>query len=414
VGVRRRGAGTAVAALLLALPAATVAHADAPPTPTSLAQAQSDLDESSAATRAAVTALREAEAALPAARATADAAQQRLSAAEAVRDVALDRLQAVQSAELSAQRSSEDLADAAAAQHAQLVRLVRQTYIDGPATSGPAQLTLLLDARSPADFADGLVTVQRALDGRRRALDDALAVVTQAQAQQEALTRRRTDVAAAQQQAQSALEAVQAVQRAAANALARVDALVRQRGDAVAAAQAASAQDEAQYEQLLAEGSQLGQQLAGDGLAGVDEPLRFVVPVPGSLQRPATGPVTSPFGMRVHPVTGVYKLHTGVDWGVPCGTPVAAAATGRVLAAGQNVAYGNRIVLVHDGVGPEHLRIATTYNHLSRIDVAVGQQVSAGQVLGLSGTTGYSTGCHLHFEVWAGGRYVDPVPWLVP
>ncbi|HEU4676699.1 MAG TPA: M23 family metallopeptidase, partial [Motilibacteraceae bacterium] len=60
------------------------------------------------------------------------------------------------------------------------------------------------------------------------------------------------------------------------------------------------------------------------------------------------------------------------------------------------------------------LRIATTYNHLSRIDVAVGQQLSAGQVLGLSGTTGYSTGCHLHFEVWAGGQYVDPLPWLVP
>ncbi|MGN6330247.1 MAG: M23 family metallopeptidase [Motilibacteraceae bacterium] len=412
--MRRRGAGTAVVALLLALPVATVAHADAPPPPTSLAQAQSDLDESSATTRAAVTALREAEAALPAARATADAAQQRLTAAEAVRDVALDRLQAVQSAELSAQRSSEDLADAAAAQHAELVRLVRQTYIDGPASGGPAQLTLLLDARSPADFADGLVTVQRALDGRRRAMDDALNVVTQARAQQDALTRRRTDVAAAQQQAQAALEAVAAVQRAAADALARVDALVRQRGDALAAAQAASAQDEAQYQQLLAEGSQLGQQLAGDGLAGVDEPLQLVTPVPGSLQRPATGPITSPFGMRVHPVTGVYKLHSGVDWGVPCGTPVSAAATGRVLAAGRNIAYGNRIVLVHDDVGPEHLRIATTYNHLSRIDVTVGQQVSAGQVVGLSGTTGYSTGCHLHFEVWAGGQYVDPLPWLAP
>lgn len=412
MGVRRRGAFAALAAVLFALTSIPSAGADT--TPTSLAQAQSDLDESSAATRAAVTALRQAESALPGARAAADAAQRRLAAAEAVRDAALDRLQAVQSSELSAQRSSEDLADAAAAQHAELVRLVRQTYIDGPATSGPAQLTLLLDARSPADFADGLVTVQRALDGRRRALDDALAVVTQARAQQDALTRRRTDVAAAQQQAQAALEAVQAVQASAADALARVDALVRQRGDALAAAQAAAAQDEAQYQQVLAEGAQLGQQLAGDGLAGMDEPPRFVAPVPGSLQRPAAGPTTSPFGMRVNPVTGVYKLHSGVDWGVPCGTPVSAAAAGRVLAAGRNVAYGNRIVLVHDGIGSEHLRIATTYNHLSRIDVAVGQQVSAGQVLGLSGTTGYSTGCHLHFEVWAGGRYVDPVPWLVP
>ncbi|MGN6243784.1 MAG: M23 family metallopeptidase [Motilibacteraceae bacterium] len=410
--MRRPGAFAALAAVVLALTPIPVAEADT--SPTSLSQAQSDLDESSAATRAAVTALRDAEAALPAARAAADAAQQRLTAAEAVRDEALDRLQAAQTAELSAQRSSEDLADSAAAQHAELVRLVRQTYIDGPATSGPAQLTLLLDARSPADFADGLVTVQRALDGRRRALDDALTVVAQAKAQQASLTRQRTDVAAAQQRAQAALEAVQAVRQAAVDALARVDALVGARSSALAAAQAAAAQDEAQYQQLLAEGAQLGQQLAGDGLAGMDEQLRFVAPVPGSLQRPAAGPITSPFGMRVHPVTGVYKLHSGVDWGVPCGTPVAAAAAGRVLAAGRNVAYGNRIVLVHDDVGPEHLRIATTYNHLSRIDVAVGQQVAAGQVLGLSGTTGYSTGCHLHFEVWAGGRYVDPLPWLSP
>jgi murein DD-endopeptidase MepM/ murein hydrolase activator NlpD len=122
----------------------------------------------------------------------------------------------------------------------------------------------------------------------------------------------------------------------------------------------------------------------------------------GDLLRPVGGPVTSPFGMRVHPITGVRKLHDGTDFGVPCGTPVHAAAAGRVTSSGTAGAYGQRVVVGH-GAGTE-----TSYSHLSRRDVAVGEAVSPGDVVGLVGSTGSSTGCHLHFMVVQDGTPTDP------
>ncbi len=126
----------------------------------------------------------------------------------------------------------------------------------------------------------------------------------------------------------------------------------------------------------------------------------------GMLVRPVGGPVTSPFGMRVHPVTGVRKLHDGTDFGVPCGTPVRAAAGGTVMASGDAGAYGLRVTLRH-GEGLE-----TSYAHLSVPSVRVGATVAAGDVIGRSGTTGLSTGCHLHFMVVEGGTPVDPMSRL--
>ncbi|MFF4492593.1 peptidoglycan DD-metalloendopeptidase family protein [Streptomyces sp. NPDC001546] len=121
-------------------------------------------------------------------------------------------------------------------------------------------------------------------------------------------------------------------------------------------------------------------------------------------------PVTSPFGMRVHPTTGVYKLHTGMDFGVGEGTPVLAAKEGVVTFAGWNTAYGNRVIISHGTINGA--QISTTYNHMSALNVGVGQQVGVGAVVGLVGTTGYSTGAHLHFEVQRNGECVNPAPWI--
>ena len=126
----------------------------------------------------------------------------------------------------------------------------------------------------------------------------------------------------------------------------------------------------------------------------------------GDLTRPVGGPITSPYGMRVHPITGVRKLHDGTDFGVPCGTPVHAAGAGTVVGRSTDPAYGRRIVIDHGG------GIETSYNHLSAQAVSVGQRVAAGDVIGRSGTTGLSTGCHLHFMAVKGGRPVDPMGYL--
>jgi murein DD-endopeptidase MepM/ murein hydrolase activator NlpD len=122
--------------------------------------------------------------------------------------------------------------------------------------------------------------------------------------------------------------------------------------------------------------------------------------------------VTSPYGSRQHPLTGVTKLHTGVDFAAAQGAQVYAARGGQVVFAALTSAYGNRVVVDHGTI--EGKRLQTTYSHLSRIDVAVGQTVATGAPVGLAGSTGLSTGPHLHFEVIYDGYYTDPQPWLAP
>jgi len=127
---------------------------------------------------------------------------------------------------------------------------------------------------------------------------------------------------------------------------------------------------------------------------------------PSSLRRPVGGSITSPYGMRVHPVTGVRKLHDGTDFGAACGAPVHAAAGGTVTEVGSSGAYGRRVVVEH-GSGLE-----TSYSHLSSYATRAGERVAVGDPLGLVGSTGMSTGCHLHFMVRRDGRTVDPMTLL--
>ncbi|MBC7596204.1 MAG: peptidoglycan DD-metalloendopeptidase family protein [Kineosporiaceae bacterium] len=126
----------------------------------------------------------------------------------------------------------------------------------------------------------------------------------------------------------------------------------------------------------------------------------------GSFRRPVGGPITSPFGMRVHPITGVRKLHDGTDFGVPCGTPVHAAASGIVITSEFAAAYGNRVILQHEG------GLTSSYNHLSVESARVGDRVQVGDIVGNSGTSGLSTGCHLHFMVEKEDKPVNPMNWL--
>jgi murein DD-endopeptidase MepM/ murein hydrolase activator NlpD len=114
--------------------------------------------------------------------------------------------------------------------------------------------------------------------------------------------------------------------------------------------------------------------------------------------------------MRMHPILRVYKLHDGTDFGAACGTPIYAAADGQVVSAYFDGAYGNRVILANGTVSGTSL--ATSYNHLTSDTVSIGQSVKRGQVIGYAGTTGYSTGCHLHFMVYRNGATTDPMAWL--
>lgn len=126
----------------------------------------------------------------------------------------------------------------------------------------------------------------------------------------------------------------------------------------------------------------------------------------GALGWPCSGKITSEFGNRIHPILKTKKLHTGLDIGVPTGTPIKAAADGTVIKAAWNNSYGNMVMIDH-GSG-----IATLYAHNSKLLVSTGQTVTRGQQIAAAGSTGQSTGPHCHFEVRLNGAYQNPRNYL--
>lgn len=129
--------------------------------------------------------------------------------------------------------------------------------------------------------------------------------------------------------------------------------------------------------------------------------VKFKIPFP------VQGAITSPFGLRKHPVTGLYKLHNGVDFGVPEGTPIIAPADGKVEVVNNSTTGGKQIVIRHNW-------FYTGYAHLSQQLVSVGQQVKQGDIIGYTGSTGQVTGPHLHFTVKAlNFTYLNPKNYLI-
>ena len=124
--------------------------------------------------------------------------------------------------------------------------------------------------------------------------------------------------------------------------------------------------------------------------------------------KPAVAPITSPYGMRMHPVYHVMRLHAGTDLGAPCRAPIMDAHDGVVVGAGPASGYGNLITIDHGG------GIVTRYAHMFNdgVLVRVGQQVAAGQQIARVGSNGVGTACHLHYEVRINGAFTDPAPFM--
>ena len=125
------------------------------------------------------------------------------------------------------------------------------------------------------------------------------------------------------------------------------------------------------------------------------------------------GSRTGPFGNRFHPILKVWRLHTGVDIGNTCNKPIVAASAGRVTFVGQMTGGGNTIVISHGTFAGVRL-VETKYLHLRSTLVRAGQSVSSGQVIGMTGNTGLSTVCHLHFSTYENGKPVDPQKYIGP
>jgi murein DD-endopeptidase MepM/ murein hydrolase activator NlpD len=139
-----------------------------------------------------------------------------------------------------------------------------------------------------------------------------------------------------------------------------------------------------------------GDMVAADGFGGD-------AVEPRAIGAPVAGHITSLYGMRRHPILGFVRMHAGVDFGAPYGSPIYAVADGVVSFAGRHGGHGNYVRLEHGGGN------GTGYGHMSRIAVSPGAHVSAGQVIGYVGSSGLSTGPHLHFEAYQGGHTINPL-----
>lgn len=141
--------------------------------------------------------------------------------------------------------------------------------------------------------------------------------------------------------------------------------------------------------------------------AAIDESGQPLPQNSGGYVRPVGGPITSSYGYRTHPVLGYSKMHDGVDFGASCGTPVHSVQSGTVIAVEYNGASGKRVKVDH-GNG-----VVTGYYHLQSYGTSVGATVEAGEVVGYVGSTGRSTGCHLHFaKMDEAGNYSNPMSLL--
>lgn len=157
---------------------------------------------------------------------------------------------------------------------------------------------------------------------------------------------------------------------------------------------------EKQLQELYKTEKQLKEIIKKQQLAAKYEGGQMMWPVPERYR------ISSPFGWRTHPIFGTKKMHTGIDIPAPRGHNIVAANSGRVQYAGGLGGYGNVVIIDHGG------GITTLYAHNSRLTVKAGQTVKKGQVIAKAGSTGYSTGPHLHFEVRKNGEYTNPEKWV--
>lgn len=374
-------------------------------------QVRSTLEGASKDVVAAAVAVRTAQAQLATAQAASATATAALAAAVAHDQQLAANLAVAQAEQAKAGRAVAVGVAAQQGARLELARMVRETYMG----SGLSGLSVALGADNPEDFADRVALAGVALRSKGNAVDELAVRQADLRARTAKLQAAAAEVDVLKQQSAAAVTARRVAQQAADAARARTAALLAQEQAALKVAQTKVGAERARLDALQQEQAKLQAMLAARARAqaaarrqqggGIGAPG----PSSGYLSYPANGPITSPFGLRYHPILHIWRLHSGIDFGIPCGTPVHAAAPGLVISAGWAGGYGNRIVIDHGYV--DGVDLATTYNHLTRI-VAGGGHVSRGQLIAYSGTTGLSTGCHLHFETLVNGSYVNPVNWL--
>lgn len=361
--------------------------------------------------------LQDAKRRLPGARKDLSAANSQLEAAKEKDRRLAERLSDARAAQQRATDKLNDSRKSIAKNQSEVAKLARRAYRNGGVSSNTA---IWLQASQGDDLVGAVSMVSSAVQAQStvlRELREDRAVQRNARAR---LTAVRAKVAELKKKSAANVVVREAAQRKAEEVAANLSTLVATTKKESATLAAAKSKTKGKLKHERAEQKALAAKILKQQRA--DRRAKRYADAGASsassssssnayLQNPAPGyPVTSNFGWRYHPIYHTRKLHAGTDFGVPCGTTVHAAAPGRVISAGYRTGAGNEVVINHGTVHGGQL--ATAYKHNTRLLVHAGQRVSRGQAISISGTTGWSTGCHLHFEVLRNGQYQNPLDWL--
>jgi murein DD-endopeptidase MepM/ murein hydrolase activator NlpD len=402
-----------------------------------IAKTKSDLNESTKALSAAAVAVDKAQDKLEAAAAKLSTTRQELASAKA-KDVEMAaKLQQARvdlAAAITAVAAGQARLDAEQAKAGQMIRdqYQQQTNL--------MPIAVLVDPNSTEDLQTRLQWSTTLFDSTQAQIDRLTLLQRQLNAARVRQAEFEGKVAAARQDAAANLKIQKALESRAAEEEATVAQLVRQRKEAEGAAADDVAEDKARYADLIKERAAVERRIAARIAKAAAARKRAAERAAAERKRashkasakksqrpsqhrsstmsdaghgfsfPVPARITSPFGMRFHPVLHYWKLHDGTDFGASCGTPIRAPRAGRVAERYYNAGYGNRLMIDHGYIGGRY--VTTGYNHASRYIVHVGQHVRKGQVIGYVGTTGFSTGCHLHLMVWLNGRLRNPMTWF--
>lgn len=404
-----------------------------------ISKTRSEMSESSKAASDAAVALTKAEQQLKDAQDALAKTEQDVADAQKKDDQLAKQLKSAQDALAKAVAAVQDGQKRLAAQKAVVGAIVRD---DVQKQTSLLPLAMLTTSTSMSDLANRIQISQTMLDTNQEKFNTYTNLQKQLVAEKATQAKLEKQVAADKAASAANLKNKQALEAQAQTQQATVAKLVKQRKAAQAAADKAAADDKAHYADLQSEDAKvqkrIAAQLAADRAAAAARrkaarlaAVRSARPSSGGGghssssggDAPGTGraaphgaiwpviaPITSPYGMRFHPILHIWELHDGTDLGAACGTPIESPYSGRVTEEYFNVGYGNRLIIDNGEIDGHY--ITTSMNHAQRYIVHVGQHVRQGQVLGYVGATGWATGCHLHLMVWKDGVKINPMTWF--
>jgi len=370
-----------------------------------ISAASGDLEESSSALRAAVAKLSAARHELTVAQGVLSAARAKVAAARLVDQEMQTRLEAavarLEVARADLVRGRQQVGD----QRDHVANTITDYYEQGdPRLLG---LASVLDAENPADITRRLSFMDTVVGQETQAYDDLHAAEVLLTVRETQIEGAKRAVADRRREAAAHLVEVQGLQSDAEAAAASVRTLVAASAVAKQRAVKVRQADQAQLKALRVREQRIKQRILA---AAAKAKGGYRGDTNGLFNKPVDGPVTSPYGYRVHPIYGYYSLHDGTDFGASCGEHLWAVANGTVTDEYYSSVWGNRLYVSLGNYNGKNITVI--YNHLTGYRASVGDRVSRGETIGYAGTTGWSTGCHLHFTVMVNGTPVNPMGWI--